>query len=239
MRVNAYLTDCAPGDTKNILWTVTHCAADGSGDVIKWLNGTGKAKSARSLSYSEDAYCVIEPLKEGTAYIDVSHPKAIYPTRITVRVTKKGGASVKKAYLSLKGSPVVKVKNGETGEANIAIEGNGNESEIVWSAPNSGNATVSAIGNKCAITAPSSGSGGSRFDLTASHPNADSAVTFAVICYDTDDDLNSLIPPTIYTTMAHETLDVGQSARLYLWAEGFENEPQINRNRERQERRFP
>jgi|GEM_PF-3261284 len=228
VRVNAYLTDCAPGDTKDILWTVTHCASDGSGDVIKWLNGTGKAKSARSLSYSENAYCVIEPLKEGTAYIDVSHPKAIYPTRITVRVTKKGGAPVKKAYLSLKGSPVVKVKNGEMGEANITLEGNGNESEIVWSAPNSGNATISAIGNKCAITAPSSGSGGSRFDLTASHPNADSAVTFAVICYDTDDDLNSLIPPTIYTTTAHETLDVGQSARLYLWAEGFDNEPQIN-----------
>lgn len=228
VRVNAYLTDCAPGDTKDILWTVTHCASDGSGDVIRWLNGTGKAKSARSLSYSEDAYCVIEPLKEGTAYIDVSHPKAIYPTRITVRVTKKGGAPVKKAYLSLKGSPVVKVKNGETGEANITFEGNGRESEIVWSAPNSGNATISAIGNKCAITAPSSGSGGSRFDLTASHPNADSAVTFAVICYDTDDDLNSLIPPTIYTTTAHETPDVGQSARLYLWAEGFENEPQIN-----------
>lgn len=231
--LSVLLTDCSPGDAENISYKVTSEPSDGSSSAVislakgslQAVTASSSARAASSLSYSESASAVIEALACGTAYIDVSHPKALYSTRIKVDVVERKAAAVTKGSLSLTGSPVVSVMNGETASLSVSYSGSGSESDISWIAD--GNASVAGNGRYAAVAAPAAGSGGARTTVTASHPDSDWPVTFSVITYDTEEELEQLKPAVIYAADAVQTLYIGNNTVLRVMYEGFDSVPSV------------
>lgn len=229
-QINITLKNADSSDVSKLKWTITNSADDGSTDkVINWKSGNGSSVSDSSRSViaanNVSAYAVIEPLKAGTAYIDISHPKAMYSTRITVVVTEVNTVVENKSYLSLISSPVVYIKNGNTSSVKVSFSGSGNTSDIVWSTTDS--VELAANGTECVITAPSSGTGGSQSTITVSHEYASYPVKFSVICYDDETDIEQYDVKTIYSYKTNEVLTTGQTTTLYLETEGFSETPSI------------
>lgn len=223
-QINISLKNASSSEIEDLRWTITNNASDGSASkVINWKNGNGKAvyksQSRAVLAENASAYAIIEPLQAGTAYIDVSHPKAIYSTRITVVVTDTETAKEEKSYLNLSSSPIVYVKNGEKETVSISFSGSGNSDDIEWAKV--GNVAVQGIGTECEITAPDSGSGGSQSSVTASHANADYPVKFTVVCYDTEEEAMQYAAKSIYSYQCYETVKTNQEIRLYIETQGF------------------
>ena len=229
-QINVTLKNASPSDVSNLKWTVINDAADGSGDkVINWKSGNGssvtKSSSRSVIASNASAYAIIEPLKAGTVYIDISHPKAMYSTRITVVVTEVNAVVENKSYLSLVSSPVLYIKNGDSSSLSVSFSGSGNSSDIVWES--SGNIALSANGPECAVTSPSPGSGGSRSIVTVSHEYASYPVKFSVICYDNESDIEQYDVKAIYSYSTNEVLTEGQTTTLYLETAGFTETPSI------------
>lgn len=225
------LKNCKEGDTNSLLWNIVSSPTDGSNDsVVEWTSGVGRhtssiaSRGAFVLSYNEDASATITPLKEGTAYIDISHPRAIYSTRINIVVTAKKEVVVSdKAYLSLNSSPVINIKNGEEGSVTVNISGNGKAKDIVWTKTGDGNCTIASNENICVITAPVTNSGVSQNTLTATHPKADYPVTYTINFYDTDEELTNIQNNQaffIYTTNSHYTFNLNETNSLQVIREG-------------------
>ena len=186
----------------DIHWKITNDAEDGSDSkVIDWQTGTGShtSSSARSvLAATASAYCIIEPLNPGTAYIDISHPKASYPTRITVVVKDTVISEPEKAYLDFKGSPLVFLKNGDSTGISINFKGNGNENDINWEVTE-GSVTVSGNACECAFVSPEAGSGASSSTVRVSHPSASNPLVFTIFTFDEYEQLNDFSIKNIYS----------------------------------------
>ena len=231
-QINITLKNAGQDDVKNLKWTITNDAADGTNaKVINWKSGNGtavsKSASRSVLADTASAYVVIEPVSIGTAYIDISHPKAIYSTRITVVVAPEKVSAPPKSYLNYSSSSsVVAILNGQESAVTVSFSGDGNESDIVWNSD--GAAKIAGNGTECVITAPASGFGGSRSTVTASHANADYPVKFTVICYDTEEDYNEFAVKSIYSYRTNETVKTGQSVNLYLETFGFDAAPSVS-----------
>ena len=118
------------------------------------------------LGENTSAYATIEPINPGIAYIDISHPKAIYKTRLTINVSETSSEIIETSYLSLTGSPVINILNGETETAYVLFSGDGNDDDIQWSSDNP-LITLSPNGKNCVITAPASGSGVNKATVQA------------------------------------------------------------------------
>ena len=225
--ISIILTDSENCDINDLKWSIINCAADGSSkDVIQWVVGTGNSVSS-SLN-SRDvlvenlmASATIKPVNCGIAYIDISHPKAIYKTRITVTVTESSSQKELYSSLSLTGSPVVNILNGKTETISVGFKGDGEVNEIEWNCSNS-LITISPNGNECVINSLISGSGVQKATITASHKNAKYPVTFSVLCYDTDEELqNNAIKTMYYLGDSKTELFVNNQLRLYVYTEGF------------------
>lgn len=228
-QINISLQNATSDDVKNLKWTITNEAKDGSSSkVINWKtgNGTSVSRNARAvLIDSASAYAIIEPLKEGTAYIDITHPKAIYPTRITVVVSDMKVQEEEKASLNLSSSPCLYIKNGNDADLNVTLSGNGNKEDIFWKSE--GTVFVTGNGEECNVKAPPAGSGGSSSKVIASHPNADYPVIFTVITYDTEEQLNDFDIHSIYSYKTDATIFEGQTTEFYLETMGFKDSPLI------------
>jgi len=219
------LKNCAEGDISSLKWKIRNVSSDGSDrNVILWKGGNGtssssygngSARSASYLDYSESAYALFEPCNPGTAYIEVSHPKAVYKTLITVVVTDKSVSET--PYLSLCSSPLFSVKNGETCSLNVLVGGNGDESSVAWNVTE-GPVSINPNGKVCAVSAPSFGTGGTKSIVTASL--GDSTVSFTVITYDFFQDAESIMPSFIYSTAPVKSLVTGENLTLTLLTEG-------------------
>lgn len=223
-QINISLKNASSSEIEDLRWTITNNASDGStSKVINWKNGNGKAvyksQGRAVLAENASAYAIIEPLQAGTAYIDISHPKAIYSTRITVVVTDTETIKEEKSYLNLSSSPIVYVKNGGKETVNISFSGSGNSDDIEWT--KDGNVTIQGIGTECEIAAPASGSGRSQCSVTASHINADYPVKFTIICYDTEEESMQYAVKSIYSYQSHETLKTNQEIWLYIETQGL------------------
>lgn len=232
-QINISLKNASSDEISNLKWTITNDAADGSREkVINWKSGNGTAvhkfASRSVIANNSSAYAVIEPLKEGMAYIDISHPKAMYSTRITVVVTKENTVVEKKSVLNLTSSPVLNIKNGESSEIDVSFSGDGEMSEIVWQSE--GAATVSGNANHAVVTAPQSGSGGSRSIITVTHPYATYPVKYTVVCYDNESDFEQYAVKTIYSYSTNETINTDSQTTLHLETSGFTSVPQITWN---------
>lgn len=222
-QINIYLKNANFDDIENLKWKITNIATDGSSSkVINWKSGNGTSVSSSSravLSNIVNAYAIIEPLVPGTAYIDISHPKAIYSTRITVVVTEEESLTNEKSYLNFVSSPIIYIKNGEESTLKVSFSGSGNADDIKWTSDSI--LTLAENGTQCVITAPSSSSGASKTTVTASHPNADYPLNFTVICYDTEEELNEYSVKSIYSYQSHETIKTNNEVQLYLETVGL------------------
>lgn len=217
-QINIYLKNADFDDIENLKWKITNIATDGSNSkVINWKSGNGTSVSSSSravISNTVSAYAIIEPLVPGTAYIDISHPKAIYSTRITVVVTETEFSTNEKSYLNFVSSPIIYIKNGEESTLKVSFSGSGNADDIEWTSD--GTLTLAENGTQCVITAPISSSGSSKTTVTASHPNADYPLNFTVICYDTEEELSEYSVKSIYSYQSHETIKTNNEVKLYL-----------------------
>ena len=229
VQINVTLKNAENSDIGNLLWKITNTADDASSSKVvnyKTGNGTSSSVSSRSLvSSSQSAYCVIEPVAPGTAYIDVSHPKALYPTRITVVVTEKTAAAPEKTFLNLASPAVMSIRNGESLSAKVSVSPAGNADGIAWESD--GAVSVAGNGAECVVTAPASGSGGSRSTVRASHPDCDTQVVFTVVCYDTQADYEQFAVKSIYSYSTSATIQTGARNVFYLETSGFDEAPSI------------
>lgn len=220
-QINVVLKNCEAGDISNLGWSITNCPSDGSSsNVIEWSGGDGTSTSsigssrAASLDYSESAYCVVTPLNPGKAYIDVSHPKSIYTTRISIVVKASAAADSLSSHLSPTGSPLIYIANGGSATAKISFSGDGASDDVAWASGDGAAFSISGSGAECSITAPASGAGLSKSTLTASHKYSLYPVCFTVVCYDTEEELSSLSLSAIYSEKTYDAVDIGST--IYL-----------------------
>ena len=214
-------------ELNDLKWNISNYADNDLGEVINWKTGIGSS-SSRSIDLADNssAYCVIEPLQSGVAYIDISHPKVLYSTRITVKV-KERTVKKDKNYINLCSSPIVKIKNGETAEVRISLGQDASADSVQWSAE--GRVSVKAVGTECVITAPKAGSGAAQSTVTASYPGA-YPVTFSVFTYDSESELNNLDVKAIYSYSTSHTVYAGRTVSLKLETSGFDSLPFITWN---------
>lgn len=227
-KISVTLKNCSRNDIEDLKWNIKNIASDGSeSDVIRWTAGIGTSYSSyasRSVlvsEYSENAYAVIEPVRPGTAYIEISHPKAVYKTLVTVVVSDKVSAA--EPYLLLDGSPLIKLKNGESSTAKVVLSSD-DEQNIVWTAENN-LLLLNANGSECNIVSPAAGSGGAATKVTASYGS--SSVSFSVVTFDTEEELNAWLPACIWSTSTMKTLCPEQECILNLSVENVEDSGQI------------
>ena len=224
------LKNAENADIKNLHWKITNCASDGSDSaVVTYKTGDGTSSSvssrAATISSSVNAYCVIEAVNPGTAYIDISHPKALYSTRITVVVSEKSTAVVQKNYLNFLSSASVSVKNGESTTLKVLISGNADSSALIWESE--GDIFLASSGSECVITAPASGSGGAKNKVFVSHPDCENTLTFNVTSYDTEEEYEEYAVKSIYSYSTNATVQTGAVYTFYLETSGFSSTPSI------------
>ncbi|MDR0628388.1 MAG: hypothetical protein LBG24_01840 [Treponema sp.] len=128
------INNAAPGDEASLSWLIEHDAADGSDNpVIAWISGTGTA--ARSAAPVVSGHAVISPLREGTALIAISHPKAVYYTKILFTVLPSDSA-LSSPFALATGTPYAAIKNGSALDIAVTLQGNGkspaDEQDIAW-----------------------------------------------------------------------------------------------------------
>ena len=134
--------------------------------------------------------------------------------------------AVNKTYLSFASPAVVTVKNGESVDIKVSLQGDGSEDDIVWSSE--GNITASGNGTICNVSAPAEGSGGSKNTVTVTHPESESKLIFNIVCYDTEEELNEYNVKSIFSYTTSAKINTEQSFTFYLETLGFEESPEIS-----------
>jgi hypothetical protein len=217
-RISIYINNASPGDENDLYWSIESRAADGSGSpVIAYAAGTGNAPpAARSALAAAPGYAIITPLREGTAVIAVSHPKAVYDTKILVEVAPEGTATESPFALSTP-APYFPLQNGSSREVSVNLTGpfktEADTASIAWEYAGSA-LSLAASGGSALVTA--GGSGSSRETITVRHPKAAHPLTIAVLRYDTEEQRDAA--KLIYTDTPYHTLRTGETAYLAVHA---------------------
>jgi hypothetical protein len=212
--ISIYINNALPGDENQLIWSIESRAANGTNEpVAAYIAGTGKAAAAaRSAMSVASGYALIAPRREGTAVITISHPKAVYETKILVEVAAAGSTPGNTFALS-SSSPYITLQNGSSQELSVALEGPGKTdadmAAIAWQY--AGNAlSLAANGGSAQVTAK--GSGSSSEIITVSHPKAAHPLSIAVLRYDTAQQLEAA--RLIYTDAPYHTIREGETAYL-------------------------
>jgi hypothetical protein len=215
--ISIYINNALPGDENDLAWSIENRAADGTANpVIAYIAGTGKAATARSAASVASGYALIAPLREGTAVITVSHPKAVYDAKILMEVAAGGTKPENNLVLSSAASYIT-LQNGSSQEISVTLEGPGrtdaDAAALVWEYPGS-SLSLAANGSSALVTA--TGSGSSTETLTVSHPKAARTLSIAVLRYDTAEQLEAA--KLIYTDSPYHALREGETAHLSVRA---------------------
>lgn len=213
------------GDENNFVWTVKSTPADenSSSDVIKLETTTGSAVHtivrAASLSYAYGT-AIITPLAEGTAVIEISHPKIVYTTEILVKVLGKD--AILEEPLEFSGSGLVRILNGEQYTYTISLNGDSktgsDEKNIKWSNDDT-RISVAGNGTVAVITAPAYGMGQTISHVTASHSKAEADKDILVMTADTEEELAAM--KALYSDKLYYNLNIGDTATAIVQSVGF------------------
>jgi hypothetical protein len=211
------------GAENDLSWRIENNAADGSGNpVIAFVSGTGSSASVSApsasirsiapLTASASGYAVISPLRIGTAAVTISHPKAVYDTKLLIAVTDAASAPAEQPDLVLSTNlPYLALKNNDPPVSlEVTLAGSGktlqDENDLSWQA--SGALSLSALGASAQVGA--TGSGFSRETITVSHPKARYPLEIAVTRADTQEELaahTTLLLSNRYRTLAQGASD--------------------------------
>ena len=192
--LNILLVGGKTDDQKKFKWTIKNTPKITGEKVINFETTHGEVfiRSARSaVSSYEDGTGYITPLSEGTAVIEITHPKTLYPTEVLVKVLPPYAVLEEPFYFT--GTSIVKLLNGSEQEVNINLYGkNKTESDnanIKWETESS-HITLIGSGDKAIIKATSHGSHISH--VTVSHPRADADKKIVVLTADTKEELDKM-----------------------------------------------
>lgn len=210
-------------DNANFNWTIKHTASDGSNnDVISMDTSNGTVINSRAAA-STYAYgkAFIEPKYEGTAVITVTHPKAVYPTEILVKVLGKEAVLTEPLYFA--GEGLIRIVNGTTAEYTIQLKGknksDSDDNNIKWACDNS-SIGISSNGNIATITAPALGTGNTVSYITVSHNKADADKKIMVLTADSEKELKNL--KALYSDKLYYNLEIGETAYCMTNYVGFD-----------------
>lgn len=196
--ISITINNAPSGAEADLFWHVDNSPADGSDNpVIAFAAASGSfasssSRSAAFLTPSATGFASVSPLRAGSAVITISHPKALYATKILVSVLDAAAQDAPSLLLSSAlPLPYLTLKNGESASLAVSLSGSGktpaDDSAIQWSA--SQGLSLSANAANASVTAL--GSGLSRETVTASHPSAVLPVEFAILRYDSAEQLDS------------------------------------------------
>ena len=214
--LNIILKGGDTGDEKNFTWTVDHSPAEGSGDVIKveTTHGTVSARAAAQTVAAGLAH--ITPLKEGTATITISHPKAYYTTEVLVKVLPANAVLEEQIYFT--GSGLVRFLNSESYTYTVGLGGanSSDENGIQWSADKS-TLNIASSGKEALLS--STGTGSIVSNMTITHPKAESPKKVLVLTADTEEELAAM--KAFFSDKMYHSVNVDDTTQLYVSDIGF------------------
>ncbi len=222
--LNVLLYGGDPGDQRNFIWKIKETPKYSGRKVIKFETAHGQVMRSASLrptaSY-EDGQGYITPLSEGSAVIEISHPKVLYPTEVLVKVLPEYAVLDEPLYFS--GDSLLKILNGGEKEAGMHLIGKNkmpsDEDKISW-ATDSRDITVLGRGGKGLIKATGRGSHISAVDVT--HPKVEDVKKITVLTADTQAELDAL--KVLYSHKGSYKIRVGESLPVYTENTGFTDE---------------
>lgn len=190
--LNILLVGGEVGDQKKFKWTIKNTPKIAGQKVINFETTHGEVFSRSLISTSyEDGTGYITPLSEGTAVIEITHPKILYSTEVLVKVLPASAILEEPFYFT--GIPIVKLLNGKEQEVNINLHGktktDSDNSNIIWNTE-SPHIIVTGNGEKAVIRATGHGSNISH--ITISHPRADVDKKIVVLTADTQEELDKM-----------------------------------------------
>lgn len=222
--LNILLVGGEVGDQKKFKWTIKNAPKITGQKVINFETTHGEVfiRSARSaVSSYEDGTGYITPLSEGTAVIEITHPKTLYPTEVLVKVLPIYAVLEEPFYFT--GTPIVRLLNGSEQEVNINLYGkNKTESDnanIKWETKSS-HITLIGSGDKAIIKATSHGSHISH--VTVSHPRAEVNKKIVVLTADTQEELDKI--KTLYAYKHSYKMKVDDTLVIQAEKTGFTEE---------------
>lgn len=225
--INVILKNGTSEDLQYLKWTITNIPNDSTKQqVINWKSGDGSSETktnARTLVQKQAAAsAIIEPVNTGLAYIDISHPDAMFETRITVVVVEPLKEKIE-SFLNYVDTPILELKNGESKTIKVSLTNSSSEQDIQWTSDNS-KITLSSNLSECVVTAPAEGNGPSKSVITVKHPQVEKYLTFTVLCYDTRNELSTFDDiKYLYTTETFFTLDINNSKNINIFTTGWKD----------------
>jgi hypothetical protein len=215
------INNARPGDENNLSWRIEHTASDGSGSpVIAFTTSSGSASdstaslAAAPLAFTAQGSAHISPLRKGSASITISHPRAVYDTKILVSVLDGPAAGAPSNLALTTAVPYIAVKNGSSVTANAALSGpdktSDDEQAVRWQASGS---YLSVASNGVSAQISALGSGFSRETITVTRPKAAFPLEIAVSRYDTEEELAA--HKTLVLASRFRALAAGASDYLY------------------------
>ena len=188
--IGVTLHNFARGEENSLLWSVEHNPDDRSGGpVIEYAAATGSYSSVPSRSAYvpvTSGELTVKPLREGSAVISVSHPKAFYDTKILVSIVSDNALLDEKPFLISTDSPLITILNGQYADVSVSLNGEtvraADEADIAWNSSDPSSLRLSSSGAFSRISAE--GSGFSRNSVTVTHPKAQTPLVITVISGD-------------------------------------------------------
>ncbi|MCD1654442.1 Ig-like domain-containing protein [Treponema zuelzerae] len=197
------------GDEKNFVWSVDNP------DIIslRTTNGTTGVwgRTASIITQRANGTAFIEPKKEGSAVIYITHPKALTPTEVLVKVFPSYASF--EEPLVIKGQSLLGLVRGTSQKLAVTLQGNvtiNDESSLDWSSADSNIVTVAGAGKEQLVTAVGNG----QTFITITNPRADNPKK--ILCYvaETAEELEAM--QVLYSEKTYYNLIAGKSDQLYL-----------------------
>lgn len=219
--LNILLVGGEAGDQNNFKWTIKHTPKVANMDVIKFETTHGKVFTRSAVSSYEDGTGYITPLSEGTAVIEITHPKIIYPTEALVKVLPSYAVLEEPFYFT--GTPIVKLLNGTEQEVTISLHGKNkteaDNTNITWRTESS---HINLIGNGEKAVIKATGHGSHISHIKASHPRSDADKKIVVLTADTQEELDKM--KTLYAYKYSYKMKVDDTLIIQAEQTGFTNE---------------
>ncbi|MGI5066909.1 hypothetical protein, partial [Treponema putidum] len=219
--LNILLVGGEAGDQKKFKWVIKNTPKIAGQKVINFETTHGEVFTRSAISSYEDGKGYITPLSEGSAVIEITHPKILYSTEVLVKVLPSSAILEEPFYFT--GIPIVKLLNGTEKEVNINLQGKNktysDNSNITWNTESS-YITVTGNGEKAVIRA--TGQGSHISTIKVSHPRADVDKKIVVLTADTQEELDKM--KTLYAYKNSYKTKVGDTLVIQAEQTGFTDE---------------
>jgi hypothetical protein len=209
------------GDEKDFLWSVD------KPDIISLRTTNGStgiwSRAASILTQRTSGTAFIEPLKEGSAVIYITHPKALTPTEVLVKVYPTYASF--EAPLVIQGQSVLGLVRGTSQTLAVTLQGTASASDEVslgWSSSDTNVITVAGAGKEQLVTAVGNG----QTFITITHPKAENPKK--ILCYVAETAAELEAMKVFYSEKTYYNLIAGKTDQLYLMTRNIPPEEQAN-----------